>query len=63
MHGSPYAYDTFVPVIFAGAGIRPAIVRRAVEPASVAPTIAALLGIDPPSGSTAPVLEEVVDAD
>jgi arylsulfatase A-like enzyme len=63
MHGSPYAYDTFVPVIFAGAGIRPAIVRRTVEPASVAPTIAVLLGIDPPSGSAAPVLEEVVDAD
>jgi Type I phosphodiesterase / nucleotide pyrophosphatase len=62
MHGSPYSYDTFVPVIFVGAGIEPATVRRAVEPASVAPTIAALLGIDPPSGSTAPVLEEIVDA-
>ena len=62
MHGSPYTYDTFVPVIFAGAGIRPAVVHRAVEPASVAPTIAALLGIDPPSGSAAPVLEEVFDA-
>jgi hypothetical protein len=62
MHGSPYSYDTFVPVIFAGAGIGPATVRRPVEPASIAPTIAALLGIDPPSGASAPVLDEVVIA-
>jgi arylsulfatase A-like enzyme len=62
MHGSPYSYDTFVPVIFVGPGIGPATVRRAVEPASIAPTIAALLGLDPPSGSAAPVLEEVVGA-
>jgi arylsulfatase A-like enzyme len=60
MHGSPYSYDTHVPVIFAGAGIRPATVWRTVEPASIAPTIAALLGIEAPSGSSAPVLEEVL---
>ena len=62
MHGSPYNYDTHVPVIFAGPGIRPATIRREVEPASIAPTIAALLGIGPPSGSAVGVLEEVVDA-
>jgi predicted AlkP superfamily pyrophosphatase or phosphodiesterase len=60
MHGSPYSYDTHVPVIFTGAGIRPAILWREVEPASIAPTIAALIGIEAPSGSSAPVLEEVV---
>jgi len=60
MHGSPYSYDTHVPVIFAGAGIRPATLWREVEPASIAPTIAALLGIEAPSGSSAPVLEEVL---
>jgi hypothetical protein len=62
MHGSPYGYDTHVPVIFAGPGIEPATVRRAVEPTSIAPTIAALLGIEAPSGSTADVLREVVGA-
>jgi hypothetical protein len=62
MHTSPYAYDTHVPVIVAGPGIRPATVWRAVEPASVPATIAALLGILPPSGSAAPVLEEVLNA-
>jgi predicted AlkP superfamily pyrophosphatase or phosphodiesterase len=59
MHGSPYSYDTHVPVIFTGAGIAPAAITRAVEPASVAPTIAALLGIEMPSGSSAPVLDEL----
>ena len=63
MHGSPYSYDTHVPVIFAGPGITPATVRREVEPASVAPTIAALLGIEAPSGSSVGPLEEVLDAD
>ena len=63
MHGSPYSYDTHVPVIFAGPGIAPATVRREVEPASVAPTIAALLGIEAPSGSSVGPLEEVLDAD
>jgi arylsulfatase A-like enzyme len=59
MHGSPYSYDTHVPVIFAGAGIASAAIGRAIEPASIAPTVAALLGIVAPSGSSAPVLEEV----
>jgi predicted AlkP superfamily pyrophosphatase or phosphodiesterase len=61
MHGSPYLYDTFVPVVFAGNGLGPAKIARPVEPASIAPTIAAILGITAPSGSSAPVLTEVVD--
>ena len=63
MHGSPYSYDTHVPIIFAGAGVRPATISRAVEPASIAPTIAVLLGIVSPSGGSAGVLQEVVDSD
>ena len=61
MHGSPYSYDTHVPVVFVGPGLKPATIHREVEPASIAPTIAALLGINPPSGSAAGVLAEVVD--
>jgi len=61
MHGSPYSYDTFVPVVFAGNGLGPAKIGRPVEPASIAPTIAALLGIMAPSGSSAPVLTEIVE--
>ena len=51
MHGSPWRYDTHVPVIFMGPGIQPKIIHRLVHPVDVTPTIAALLGMSPP-GST-----------
>lgn len=60
MHGSPYAYDTYVPVMFAGPGIPPAVVARQIGPEDLAPTIAAYLGIKPPSGSVGTVLPEIV---
>lgn len=63
MHGSPYSYDTYVPVIFFGTGVAARQVSRAVEPASIAPTLAALLHIKPPSGSTATVLAEALSRD
>ena len=63
MHGSPYAYDTHVPIIFAGGGITPQIVSRTVAPADIAPTLSALLGIIPPSGSTGTPLAEVLETE
>jgi predicted AlkP superfamily pyrophosphatase or phosphodiesterase len=59
MHGSPYSYDTFVPMLLCGPGIAPAVVDRAVAPESLAVTVARYLGIKPPSGSTEPPLPEV----
>jgi len=59
-HGSPWRYDTFVPVIFAGPGIAPGTVHREIRTVDVAPTVAAYLGIKPPSGSVGQVLTEVV---
>jgi len=57
-HGSPWHYDTHVPIIFAGSGLSPRRVDRRVETVDVAPTIAALLRIKPPSGSLGePLLE------
>ena len=49
-HGSPWTYDTFVPVIFAGAGLAHGRVFRRVHTVDVAPSIAAFLGMKPPSG-------------
>lgn len=57
-HGSPWTYDTFVPLIFVGPGIEPQTVARRVETIDVAPTLAALLGTKPPSGSVGLVLPE-----
>jgi hypothetical protein len=59
-HGSPWSYDSYVPVIFAGPDISPATVYRRVETVDVAPTISAYLGIKPPSGSRGRVLDEVL---
>ncbi len=60
VHGSPWRYDTFVPVFFAGAGLRPAQVSRPVAPYDIAPTLAAFFGIKPPSGATGNPLPEVL---
>jgi predicted AlkP superfamily pyrophosphatase or phosphodiesterase len=59
MHGSPWSYDTHVPVIFAGPGIPSQIIYRQIQPADVAPTMAALLGMSPPASAQGTVLPEV----
>jgi arylsulfatase A-like enzyme len=60
MHGSPWNYDTHVPVVFAGPGIPATVVHRQVQPADVAPTLAALLGMTPPASAQGTVLPEVM---
>ncbi len=60
VHGSPWRYDTHVPIIFAGADIDDKTVSREVTPYDIAPTIANFLGITLPSGATGQVLREVV---
>ncbi len=60
-HGSPWNYDTFVPIFFAGSGIGNAEVSRRVTPYDIAPTLSARLGIKPPSGSVGNPLEEVLN--
>ena len=59
-HGSPWRYDTFVPVMFAGAGLKAATVSRPITPYDVAPTLASFLGVKPPSGAIGNPLVEVV---
>jgi predicted AlkP superfamily pyrophosphatase or phosphodiesterase len=59
-HGSPWRYDTFVPVVFAGPGIRPQRIHRRINTVDVARTLAACIGTKPPSGATGSVLHEVV---
>ena len=59
-HGSPWRYDTFVPVMFAGAGLKPQSVGRAITPYDIAPTLANVLGVKPPSAAIGNPLDEVV---
>jgi predicted AlkP superfamily pyrophosphatase or phosphodiesterase len=61
MHGSPWRYDTHVPIIFAGQGIDAQQVHRLVHPVDVAPTIAALLGMTAPAAANGSPLMEVLE--
>ena len=47
-HGTPYAYDARVPLVFLGAGIAPGEREGDVRTVDVAPTLAELLGIEAP---------------
>jgi hypothetical protein len=55
-HGTPFSYDTHVPVIFLGRGIRAGRYDENIRVADIAPTLAALLGVNTPSGSVGRVL-------
>ena len=58
-HGSPYSYDTYVPIMFVRSGVSPQRVTRRIGPESVAPTLAAILRIKPPTASHGEVLKEL----
>ncbi len=60
MHGSPYSYDTYVPIMFAGPGIDHQVVNRLVYPEDIAATVTSYLGIKPPTGSVGTALVEVL---
>ena len=60
-HGTPYAYDTHVPLIFLGAGIKAGTYSGSVAVNDAAPTISALLGVTEPSGSIGRVLREMFE--
>jgi predicted AlkP superfamily pyrophosphatase or phosphodiesterase len=60
MHGSPWRYDTHVPIIFSGPGIDAQTIHRLVRPVDVAPTIAAFLGMTPPAVANGRLLKEAL---
>jgi predicted AlkP superfamily pyrophosphatase or phosphodiesterase len=59
-HGSPYSYDTHVPLMIYGGPMRAGDYGQDCSPADIAPTIAAILGIDPPSLNEGRVLSEAM---
>jgi predicted AlkP superfamily pyrophosphatase or phosphodiesterase len=60
MHGSPWQYDTHVPIVFMGPNMNAKKIHRLVHPVDVAPTIAALLGMTSPASARGNVLKEVI---
>ena len=60
-HGSPQIYDTHTPLLFFGKGIKRGSTVNRTEIPDIAPTLAALLGISFPSGTTGKPITEVLD--
>jgi arylsulfatase A-like enzyme len=59
-HGTPYSYDTHVPLIIMGAGVAPGRYTQAASPADIAPTLARLLRVQAPSSTVGRVLLEAL---
>ncbi len=59
MHGSPWRYDTHVPILFSGPGIEAAKVARRVGTVDVAVTLSEFFGTTMPSGASGSALSEV----
>lgn len=59
-HGTPYAYDTHVPLIIVAPGVIPGRYYDRASPADIAPTISALLRTTPPSSAVGRTLIEAI---
>jgi hypothetical protein len=59
-HGSPYDYDSHVPLIFYGDGVKPGRYDGFVRTVDLAPTLAAIAGVKPTERVDGVVLKEAV---
>jgi hypothetical protein len=59
-HGSPWTYDTHVPLLLFGSGVTSGRYTDAVGVADIAPTLSVLLNVPAPSGSQGRVLQEAL---
>jgi predicted AlkP superfamily pyrophosphatase or phosphodiesterase len=59
-HFSPWNYDRHVPLLFMGPGIQPGRYAGTIAPNDIAPTLATMLDVQTPSGSSGRVLTEML---
>jgi len=60
-HGSPYNYDAHIPLIVMGRRVKTGTYPGRVALNDLAPTLAALIDVDAPAGSSGRVLTEALD--
>jgi hypothetical protein len=60
-HGTPYVYDAHIPLILMGPRIKAGQYGRHAALNDLAPTLATLVGVAAPSGSSGRVLTEAID--
>lgn len=58
-HGSGYAYDTHVPLVFYGRGVRGGMYVTPASPMDIVPTFSALMGINSTPSEVGKILGEV----
>ncbi|HEY8937301.1 MAG TPA: alkaline phosphatase family protein, partial [Cyclobacteriaceae bacterium] len=59
-HGSPYTYDTHVPMLFYGFGVKQGTTSAYHPITDIAPTLAVLLKIKYPNGCTGQPISELL---
>ena len=59
-HGAWYPYDSHIPCVFFGWGVKPGKTNRETYMTDIAPTIAAMLQIQMPNGCVGKVITELV---
>lgn len=60
-HGSPYNYDTHVPIIFYGSNVKKGTTVRRINITDIAPTLAMMLHLQLPSATTGQPIQELFD--
>lgn len=60
-HSSAMIYDTHVPLIFYGQGIKNGFTSKRTEVTDIAPTLAVLLGIGMPNGTSGTPIEDLLE--
>lgn len=60
-HGSPYAYDTHVPIVFFGKGVKKGESTRKHAITDISPTLSMILNITLPSGTTGSPVSEMFE--
>ena len=59
-HGSPWNYDSYIPLLFVNPAFKPQVITRLVHSTDIAATLAELLFIKAPSASVGAPLKEVI---
>ena len=59
-HGSGYSYDTHIPIIFYGNGIKKGVSKKKYDIIDIAPTISNLLKIEAPNSATGKIIDEAL---
>jgi len=60
-HGSPYNYDAHIPLILMARRVKPGSYAERVALNDLAPTLASMIDVDAPAGSSGRVLTEALD--